>query len=132
MDRVTELLKYDEYWHRYDGRISETSHKSLCGKVFEVDREINNSNYYICNLLENFMEIPICPNCLDIWLEKEECDHSSKCGAGRFEVNFTYGNHYFIKHFIEYKGYDKFNLLINNLIESYVSLKDTEHRFKKL
>lgn len=116
MDRIYELLKYDQYWHRFDGNVSETHAKALCGNVFESVGEEN----YKCDHIEDFVELPICPNCLKIWYELTEKEFEENQLLGKFELNLWEENAEFVRLFIENEGYDKLRDTVNEFIFDYL------------
>lgn len=117
MDRIHELLKYDQYWHRFDGKESETHDKSLCGNVFESVGEEN----YKCEHTEDFVDLPICPNCLKIWYERTEEKFEENQILGNFEINLWDENAEFVRLFIENEGYDKLSDTVNKFIFDYLA-----------
>lgn len=110
--RMYELLKYDKYWHRYDGKVTERHEKSLCGEVFLKTKETD----YICDNLEEFRNLQICPDCLKIWHEDIEENFEKDQMLGIFDFSLWEKNREFLKLFIENEGYDKLNKIVNNLL----------------
>jgi hypothetical protein len=120
MDRITELLKYDEYWHRFDGKVTENHDKTLCGEVFKCVQPGDNNETYICASIEEFKGLPICPSCLKIWHEKVETTFEKNQILGQFELSLRKENADFVKLFIENEGYDKLDEVVNNFMYGYL------------
>lgn len=117
-DRIYELLKYDKYWHRFDGKITENHDKTLCGEVFKSIATEDGT--YKCADIEEFKDLPICSSCLKIWHEKIEKKFEEDQLSGKFELSLWEENAAFLKLFIENEGYDKLNDFVNNLLFEYL------------
>jgi hypothetical protein len=130
--RINELLKYDEYWHRFDGKVNELYDKTFCGEVFKAREDTyDDKNYYRCALLEEFKTLPICPKCLEIWYKKEEKKFEEKQLLGTFELSLWDENAEFIQSFIENEGYDKLNRKVNELLLEYLQENNLLKKLKK-
>ena len=116
--RLYELLKYDEYWHRFDGKAAENYDKTLCGETFKSSTR--SAENYKCDNIENFKDMEICLKCLQIWYEKIENEFEMDQQQGRFKLFLWDENAAFIKLFIENEGYDKFHRVVNELIFKYL------------
>jgi hypothetical protein len=121
LHRITELLKYDDYWHKFGGKISKNEQKALCGKVFSPIKDTNDESVYRCDSLEDLIDLSICPNCLKLWHERVESDFENNQLTGEFVLDLWENNDSFVKLFIENEGYDKFNNFINQLLYDYLN-----------
>lgn len=120
--RLYELLKYDEYWHRYDGKTEANKDKSLCGQTFDpLEAE---DDVYICDNIENFKHIRICEKCLEIWYKETEENFNNDQMLGKFNFTLHEKNAAFLKMFIENDGYDELNKFFNALLYSYLEEND--------
>lgn len=116
--RIYELLKYNKYWHRFDGKVTENHEKTLCGEVFKS--LIVDDNTYKCSDIFEFQDVPICPSCLKIWYEKIEEEFVTDQALGKFDLSLWKENADFLRLFIENEGYDKLNQIINELLSQYL------------
>ncbi|MEK3991988.1 hypothetical protein [Robertmurraya sp. FSL R5-0851] len=110
--RIYEMLKYNNHWHRYDGKVTERHDKSLCGEVFLKTNETD----YICANIEEFRDLEFCPDCLTIWHEKIEEIFETNQMLGHFQLRLSEENSEFLKLFIENEGYDRLNEIVNKLL----------------
>lgn len=142
-DRIYELFKYDQFWHRYDGKVTEEHDKALCGRVFEklieeesgfkeiANLKINEYKNYKCDLLEKFKDLPICPDCLQVWHERTETEFEKNQLLGRIELSLWEENAMFIQMFIENEGYDKLNKIVNEMLFEYLEDNDLVDKLEK-
>ncbi|RAS88194.1 hypothetical protein A3863_14460 [Priestia endophytica] len=130
MDRTTELLKYDEYWHRFNGKVTESHDKTLCGEVFKRVQDENRDETYICASIEDFKDLSICPSCLKIWHEEAEREFEEHQLLGQFDIRLWKENKDFVKLFIENEGYDKLERVVNDFIYGYLVENDLLDKLK--
>lgn len=118
--RLYELVKYDVFWHRYDGKLTEKYDKTLCGEIFRSSLEFVENENYVCDNMGKLENLPICPDCLKIWYEELEKDFDKNQNLGRFELALSREHAFFLRLFIRTKGYDALNDLINDWIHQYL------------
>jgi hypothetical protein len=130
-NRLYELLKYDKFWHRYDGKILEKYEKTLCGEVFKSFSEEEQENHYKCGNIEEFFELQICPHCLKNWYEKTEKEFNSDQLLGTFHLSLWEENAAFLQMFIENEGYDKLNETVNELLFEHLQENNLLEKLEK-
>ncbi|WKA56817.1 hypothetical protein [Planococcus shixiaomingii] len=125
--RLYELLKYDEFWHRFDGKITENHDKTLCGEIFKSlvgDGVDVDDATYKCDDIREFKDLEICPTCLKTWYETETTKFERNLFIGELEISFSEPNKDFLGLLIEKEGYDKVNDLINGLLYRHLQESD--------
>lgn len=83
---------------------------------------------YKVGSLEEFKNIPICADCLYKWSEEDEENFNYNMLVSDYDILIRSETGKFVKAFIENEGYDEFNLLINRLIEEFISKHDIKFK----
>jgi hypothetical protein len=130
---ISEFLQYDEYWHRYNGQVSETQDKTSCLKVFDKITGSDKDDKYVCSSIEGLLEeydIQICPECLHIMLDEAEKQFERSCSLMEFKLSLFEGNRDFVEKLIQVEGYQEFYYLVNSLLSEHIQ-EVTEEKKRK-
>ena len=113
----TEFLHYDEYWHRFNGRVDDGQDVALCGHVFPTVQKTGDR--YKDVYFEEAKELNLCLGCLQRWHDTVEGIFQKDVLVG---IELNEENTRYVEELVREEGY----ISVSNLVNRYLD----EHRKK--